>query len=297
MPENEHKSDDFISIDSIKNIFLDFFRFVFRTIDFILISIQRKLGLFLFCCALGLVSGYIYYWQNPRYYHAEMIVQSNTLSKKTYNEIVQNLNDLIGSQSYGALSSQLKIDHDKARDILSIMAVTISNVSLNSDTSTKVSDAFKIQLKARSTSSIPIFQDALLKYFKNSPYLRLIKEGEKRIYEEKLAFINLEQRKLDSLVSTYNMAVSQMKMPTTFYNNAMDPAGLYQYALKLDSVKERTQKWLNNESEAILLIDGFKTPANPQSVSLMLSLLIGFLFGVLLGILLVILSVLRNAKR
>lgn len=295
MPENEHKPDDFISIDSIKNIFLDFCRIVFRSIDFIISSIQRKLGIFLFCCVLGIIAGYLYHWQTPTYYKTEMIVQSNALSKKAYYQIVQNLNDLVMSQSYKALSAQLKIDEGKIKDILGLEAVSINNASLALDTTNKIGEPFKIQLKARNTSSISGLQDALLEYFKSSPYLRLIKEGEKKIYEEKLAFIKLEQKQLDSLLSTYHTTINQMKLPTTFYNNALDPAALYQQALKLDSVKEKTQKWLNNESQSILLIDGFKAPANPQSLSLINALLIGFLTGVLVGILLVILSVLRKA--
>jgi hypothetical protein len=295
MPENTHKSDDYISIATIKKIILDFFRFFFRAVNLIILSIQRQLGLFLFCCLLGLATGYIYYWQNPRYYKTEMIVQSNDLSKKAFHEIVKNLNDLIGSQSYAAFSSQLKINQKISKEVISIEALSMNNGPLNSDTSIKVRDPFKIQLKVSRIASIPILQIALINYLKNSPYLRLIKDGEKRIYTEKLKFIDYEQKKLDSFISDYRLAVTGMKLPTTFYNNAIDPAALYQHALKLDSVREKTQRWLNNESEAILLIDGFKSHANPKSVSLILSLLVGLTAGVLLGTLLVILSVIKKA--
>jgi hypothetical protein len=132
-------------------------------------------------------------------------------------------------------------------------------------------------------------QNALIDYLKNSPYLRHIKEGEKRIFTEKLKFIDYEQKKLDSLISDYRKAVATMKMPTTFYNNAIDPATLYQHALKLDSVREKTERWLNNESEAILLIDGFKSPANPQSISLGVLLIIGLNAGLIIGLSLCIL--------
>src|SRR5688500_14575199 len=290
MPENIHKSDDYISVGSIKNIVLDFFRFLFKAVDFVLISIRRRLGLFLFCCLIGIVGGYLYYWQNPSYYKTEMIVQSNDLTRKAYHEIVNNLNYLITTQSYAALSAQLKIDPEVSKDVLSIEAVAINNATLQTDTSMKIGQLFKIQMKAANISSIPVLENAIIKYINNSPYLRLLKDGEKKIYAEKLQFISYEQKKLDSLISDYHLAVNAMKMPTTFFNNALDPATLYEHALKLDSVKENTQRWLINKSEAILLIDGFKSPASPQSISLILSLLAGLTIGVITGIILVILA-------
>ena len=290
MPETLHKSDDYISVGSIKNIFLDFFRFLFRFLDFIIASIQRRLGLFLFCCLLGMASGYLYYWQNPSYYKTEMIVQSNDLTRKAYHEIVNNLNYLVTTRSYTALSSQLKIGPEVSKGVLSIEAVAINNATLQTDTSTKIGQPFKIQMKAANISFIPVLQNAIIEYLNNTPYIRLIKDGEKRIYAEKLQFISYEQKKLDSLISDYHMAVNAMKMPTTFFNNAVDPAALYEHALKLDSVKENTQRWLVNKSEAILLIDGFKSPASPQSISLILSLLAGLTVGVIAGIILVMLA-------
>ena len=295
MPENLNKSDDYISIEGIKKIFFDFFRIFFRVFDFIILSIQRRLGLFILCCLLGLASGYLYYFQNPPYYKAEMIVQPNDLSKKAYYEILRNLDDLITSQSYTAFSSELKVDPELGQRVVSIEAFGLNSVTLEADTSTRIGQPFKIQMKTTNVSSIPVLQNALLNYLNNSPYLKLIKDGEKRIYTEKLQFINYEQKKIDSLISDYRVAVAAMKMPATFYNNSMDPAALYQHALKLDSVKEAAQRWLNNKSEAILLIDGFKSPANPQSTSLIISLLSGLTIGVIIGILLVILAHIKKA--
>jgi hypothetical protein len=226
-----------------------------------------------------------------------MIVQSNSLTKKAYHEIVENINELIHSQSHAALSSQLKVEEAVIKDVVSLETVNISDESLNADTSTKVGGPFKIQLKSRNTQSIPALQNALLNYFRNSPYLRLIKDGEKKIYTEKLEFIIQQQKKLDSFISNYHSVTGQIKIPSSFYNNTVDPANLYQHSLKLDSVKEKTQRWLNNESEAVLVIDGFKTPANPQSASLMLSLVVGLSIGVVIGMFAVILSVLRRELR
>ena len=73
-------------------------------------------------------------------------------------------------------------------------------------------------------------------------------------------------------------------MPATFYNNALDPAALYEHSLNLANEKEKILKWLNNESQPILLIDSLKTPATPQSKSLIDLLLIGLALGVCTGL-------------
>ena len=84
-------------------------QFVFKVFNFIISAIRRGLVLFIVCCILGVVGSYIYYWQTPRYYDIEMIVQSNGLSKRTYYEIIKSLNGLVTSQSYDNFSSQLKL--------------------------------------------------------------------------------------------------------------------------------------------------------------------------------------------
>lgn len=295
MPENTIQSDDHISLRTIQNMFVDIFRFGFKIFDWVISSIQKALWLFIVCCIIGCLVGYVYYLQVPRFYKTEMIVQPNDLTRKAYYEIIRSLNDLVVSQSYEDFASQLKIDKKIGREVVAVEALSINNESLEADTSTKNKQPFKVQLKTSNIASAGILQNALLNYLNSTPYLSLIKSGQKKIYEEKLEFINHEQRKLDSLVSNYKVAFTAMKMPLTFYNNASDPAALYQHALRLDSVKEYILKWLNNESSAVLLIDGFKKPATPQSVSLVVCLITGLAAGFAAGIILTLLIALKKA--
>jgi hypothetical protein len=56
-------------------------------------------------------------------------------------------------------------------------------------------------------------------------------------------------------------------------------------------------KWINNESEAVFLIDGFKTPVKPQSVDWTVAVLIGLGIGVLIGMLLTLLLEIKRSIR
>jgi len=50
--------------------------------------------------------------------------------------------------------------------------------------------------------------------------------------------------KLDSLKETYNHSLAGMKQPASFFNNALNPAELYEHSLNLASQKEYIQNWL-----------------------------------------------------
>lgn len=294
MPE-ALQSDDYISISKLKEIFLDTFRFVFRVFDFLILSIHRSLSIFIFSCFIGLLAGYLYYWQSPRYFSTEMIVQSNDLSRKAYHEIIGNLNNLVATQSYSGFASLLKIEEPVSRQVLHIEALSINNETLAKDTVTKIGLPFKIALKTSNNSQIPVLQKGILYYLNNNSYLRLTKDGQKRIYLERLQFIEKEQRKLDSLKENYNLTLSAMKATPSFYNNALNPADIYVHSYNLAKERENTLRWLNNESQAVLVIDGFKSPVTPQSTSWGIPLLIGLSAGVLLGILLSLLSGIKKA--
>jgi hypothetical protein len=283
MSENLNQSSDYISLSSIKHILIALFRIFFKILDFLIDAIWKHVYVFLFCCLIGLLAGYIYYKQSAKYFKTEMIVQPTELTRKAYHEIIANLNDLLRFRSHTNFASQLQISPVLGRKVISIEATGINNQSLVPDTSTKNGQVFKIHVETVGNTSLAELQTAILNYLNTNPYVKLIKKGQQKIYLDKLQFIEQEQKKLDTLKSNYNLTMASIKMPATFYNNALNPSELYQHSLNLANEKEKILKWLNNESQAILLIDGLKSPANPQSKSLFNCLFIGLILGAFIG--------------
>jgi hypothetical protein len=281
---------DYISLSAVKNAFLDFFAFLFRGVDYIALSIRKNILVFLLCCLTGLALGYSFYLVRPsRYYTSEMIVNHNELYKKDYFEIINNLNSLILSSDYNSLSKKLNLNRETVEKIEGLAAVKINGETLERDTSTKMGLPFKIRVQLKSFVETDQVQQAVIDYLNNSPYLKRKKDGLKKIYGDRLAYIESELRKLDTLKSTYNAALASSKMSATFYNNAMNPADLYDQSLKLANQKEALLKWLNIESESVTLIDGLKTPVLVESLSLRAILITGFMCGIALGVLMCIL--------
>lgn len=285
MTESNNQSGDYISLEAVKGIFLNIFSILAAFISFIFSSIKRYLLLLVLFTLIGLLAGYMYHLFSPAYYKAEMIVQHNELTTKTYDQIIGGLNNLISSESYSGLAAELKIPEQSARKISLIETVSINNEPLTKDTSTKKIRSFKIGVLLSDNTIIDTLQSALVKYINNTPFLRNLKEGQKKIYNERLSIIEKELKRLDTLKEKYNRYLLTSKTSITFYNNEFDPAGIYDQSIKLSDQKEAILRWLNDESEAVSVIDGFKTPFTPQSQKLRDIMLSGLLSGLLIGLL------------
>jgi hypothetical protein len=229
-----------------------------------------------------------------RSFQTEMIVQQSSLTKKTYHEIINNLDEMIRTSSYDDLACALGVEKHAACQLLSLSATNLSNESLDKDTSTKTGQPFKVRVKTSENVHLPELQNGIVNYLNNNPYAKQKREGQKKILKEKLLFIEQEQMKLDSLKETYNHSLAGMKQPASFFNNALNPSELYEHSLNLASQKEAIQNWMNTEGNGIMLSDGFKIPANPGSYSTIILMLIGLVAGVLSGMILSLLAEFRK---
>jgi hypothetical protein len=131
---------------------------------------------------------------------------------------------------------------------------------------------------------LPDLQIGLLSYLNGNPYVKQKREGQVAILQQKLLFIESEQQKLDSLKNNYNRMLTGMRMPSGVYNNAMNPAELYEQSFQLASQKEYILNWLNTESKGILLIDGFKHTGKRTGAPAWLIFGAGLVAGSVLGI-------------
>ena len=82
-------------------------------------------------------------------------------------------------------------------------------------------------------------------------------------------------------------------MPSTFYNSALNPADLFEQTAKLAKEKEKIVNWLDNESEPVSLIDGFKAPEKPEEMSLKFPVAIGLGIGLLAGLIVALLRAIK----
>jgi hypothetical protein len=279
MNEESIKNEDYIELPPLKKITIRLLRIFFSIVDQLFEVLKKNKLLLLTGMITGMAVGFSYNSSRSVYYEVSMIAESSVVYRKTLAEMVQSLNDLIGSGSQIKLARELDMSEDQAREISRIELTGMFNESLENDTSTKYNQPFKIIARIHNTTLTDTFQKAIVFYLNNKPLLKKIRDEQVAFYLEKLNFTNRQLAKLDSLQTDYNRFLSSSKVATTYYSNDVDPSTTYKQANDLINEKGTVLYWLSQNSKPIQVIDEFKSPALPQSYSGFKSLVYGALIG------------------
>jgi len=300
MNEENIQSEDHINLPPLKKIAIQTLRSIFSVIDLFAEVIRKSKLLLLTGLITGLAVGFSYYSSRPPYFEVSMIAESSAAYRKTLSEMIQSLNVLIGSRSQPKLAAMLDISEQQARQISFIEMTNLSNESLENDTSTKYNQPFKIIARIHNPVLTDTFQHAIENYLNNKPTLKKVKDDQVRFYNEKLAYTDKELAKLDTLKTEYNRFLASSKITSTYYSNDVDPSTIYKQSTDLINEKGIILYWLSTNSKPVQIIDEFKTPALPQSYSLVKSLSFGALVGLgicfLLGLYIELYRKIRNYK-
>jgi hypothetical protein len=216
-----------------------------------------------------------------------MIVSHNELTKRTYAEAIEQLNSLALSRSYKQLSRELNFGEASAEQVKALRTYNMNGDLLLEDTSNSRNLPFIIKAEVFDNSIADSLQESLLIYFNDNKYLKGRKENQKRMFEERLVFISGELEKLDSLKRQYNQFLGSSGKTAMFYNNAFNPAEIYQRSNEYQQQKESVTTWLNNEYQTIKVIEGFKPAIRPvdgfKERIILYFILGGMLIGCFLG--------------
>jgi hypothetical protein len=279
MNEENIKSDDYIGLPPFKKLTIQFLRFIFSIVDLFFDVINKSKLLLLAGLIAGLALGYYYYTSRSSNFEVSMIAQSSAVHRKTLMEMIQALNELIVSHSYVKMANELNISEQDARQLKYLELTGLLNENVESDTSSKFDQPFKITAKIGNTNLTDTFQNALVNYLDNKPALKKINEEQVKFRNEKLAFINMELAKLDTLTTVYNRYLASSKITTTYYINEADPSKIYKQATDLIDEKGIILNWLGSNSKPIQVIDEFKSPLLPRTKYRFKTLAIGALIG------------------
>lgn len=294
MSTKETHPDDQITFSNLRITVRYFLKQFFRFCSFLQLVIDKGRFIMLGGLLLGMIPGFLYYYQSPKYYKGTMILTSTKLYKKTFADIVEQLNTVTASGISTSLSKELKISPATAQEIRYFDTKNTFDKPLKEDTSTKLNQPFKIIVGLNQTDSITQIQDALMAYLNNRPQLKHIREQEAIIYTAKLQQLDRELANIDSLKTEFNHFLATSKISATVYSSAINPAEMYQQSINLIKEKENTQRLLNIENNAVSLLDGFKVSISARPVSLTRLVLITGTLGIVLGFMVAFLLELRK---
>jgi len=296
MDEKQYHAEDQINLGALKQLLFGILREFFTFVTFTRLVLRRKLLYLIAGAVIGVGCALGIYFKRPNVFQATMVVTHNKLTKNTYGEIIEQLNRLVATGVPDKLAAELNVPVELVSNVLQIDAQNMSNLPLARDTSTKMYQTFKINIRFLDSATFldqriaDTLTTAFINYLNNLPYLKKLAEVDRQNALERLAYIEQDMARLDSLKTSINKSIQQFRMPATIYNNAINPAEIYQQSSNLIGLRERTLRQLEVDLDTVWLLDGFKITEVPRSRSLpdllwilgALGLFTGFLVGLLL---------------
>jgi hypothetical protein len=275
MPDNKVASEDYISFSAFVAAAL---RAWFKLMSLSKFVIRKSWGSLLVGMLAGGLVGFLYHVSASGNYKVTAVVSYSEFNKRVFGEVLADLETLVITDSKSTLAAKLKIPYVVANNINKIEGQSFFNESLSKDTSNAM--LFKIVVGLKKPVDVDTLQEALINYLNDLPYVKKLKEAKSEVYQDRLAFINGELGKLDTLKSEYVHYLSAFKTPSTFYNNTFDPGTLYRQSYILDSLKDATILLLVTDTHLVSTVSGFKPTENPEvisrSVSVIGCVLLGF---------------------
>jgi hypothetical protein len=289
MTEQKGHPEDYISVPGFKQTSRNVLKALFGTIFIIGMAIRRNMGIFLLVIACSLIIGYSYFLITPRVYKYDMVVEYNSLSRKAYVQIFNELNTISGKGGDSALSAELNLGKHVTSNIISFGVQGVDGQLPVNDTSSRPEGLLKVSVSLKTSTRPDELQNAVLNYVNTRPYLKKMKAAQNEVYKMKMDFVNSELAKLDTLKDTYNRFIGSGRIATTLYNNAFNPADIYTRSGELMVQKADLINWLSTKDHAVTAVDGFKQINYPTSASMSGHFIIAGVAGILIGMLICLL--------
>jgi hypothetical protein len=282
MTDKKVHPEDYIAIPNAKSFLINGFRLFFRSLDFLMTTIRKSVVLLVIGMVAGGLVGVILHLLTSKNFSVSMSVQYTTLDKRAYTDILDQMETLIKSRSYETLASDLRVSPSIIENINTVDGATMDNLPLRKDTTSY--PFFKIVLGLKSPYGVDSLEGALVNYFNGLPYLKKKKEGEIRVYREQLDYIDSETVKIDSLKKAYTRSLNTTRPVSGVFINGFDPSNIYHQSYQLDTMRASINAWLNDRSQPILLVKGFRATKTPQSISRSASIVVCILAGFLIAL-------------
>lgn len=281
MPDNKVPSEDDISLSGLKMFVAATLRAIFKLLALSKFVIKKSWAFLLTGMLAGGLIGFLYHMSGSSNYKVTTVVAYSEFNKRVFEELLADLQTLVMTQSKSTLASELKIPYEQADNINKIYGESFLNESLLKDTSNAM--LFKIVVSLKKPVNVDTLQEALVNYLNDLPYVKQLKAAKTKAYEDRLAFLDAQLGKLDTLKNEYVHSLAAFKSPTTFYNNAFDPASIYRQSYLLDSIRDATTVLLVSDTHLVSTVSGFKSTVNPEVISQSMSIIAFVLLGFLIA--------------
>ena len=240
-----------------------------RAFFYILASLKRYY-LIAALVFIGIVAGGHFFLKTTgyNYYESGMACEFNSMSNKTYGEMLQNLEILVKTHSFASLSQTLQIPLPDAQKILNIDAVNMSGSPLNEDIT---ADKFPFYIKVKATDRAVFFvlQPALMNYLNTaSPYRQKTNDFESASTLNKINFLKKDLSLADTIIEGYGKYLSSGRSLIISDTSAKNSniSALFRYKDQQEN-KLLQLEWRIKElaqGHAVEVLHGFLPPDTPS---------------------------------
>lgn len=188
------------------------------------------IAVFVFCVAAGM------YLSRPsaKMYKAEAMAVLHGGEAQTVREVLKQLENSLASDDKISLATKMGIPDSVSKNILEIRTFNVIDYlddgtadkidfknthTLDDTMNVKMKNRLYIRIKTRNIAQVPVFQDALLRYFAANPILNTQFEAQKKHYTDQIKICDAELQRIDSMAKVFYFkdAGDQMK----FDNNKL----------------------------------------------------------------------------
>jgi hypothetical protein len=289
MTEKKFHPEDNIEVPSFKSFVINAFRLFFKLVDILILSLRKGTILLIGGAVAGALVGEVLHLMNKKNFSVAMVVEYTNLDKRTFNDVIEQLGNLVRTSSDEVIAANLKVSQLVSQNINSIAGKTLDGRPLSSDTSSY--PFFRIEVGLKSPYGADSLETGLINYFNELPYLKKSKEAQIKVYSDELANADRQAVGIDSLKSAYVHSLNGIKPGSGISISEADPANLFRQAYQLDTMRASLRYWLDSKSQSVVLVRGFQATRSPQSLSAPASIVLCVTLGVLIAL---IFSMLRQ---
>ncbi len=219
-----------------------------------------------FVFILILCAGLFCRYRTTVYYEATMVcLLKEPAYKKTYGEMVHDLDKLAKSHSYAALSTRLKISPADAKQILEIEGKNSVGSMLYEDITTTYTPLY-FTVKSIDNRVFPAIERALMDYINTgSPYLNEKVLRDSASVQARINYLNRNINVVDSVLASIYGLMKRNGLNADTSINANKFAMLLRYKTDMDDDLVKQTRRARDLKTQIELLHGFMPADNPVS--------------------------------
>lgn len=253
-----------ITAADTRDFLKSFTSFISNAIRYILTALKRHWAVTITTFILIAGAGAYYLSTSIPYYKATMVCEFTALSKKTYGEMLLQLDALAKSHSYTTLAKTLNIPETEANAIQSIEGNNITGTPLYDDFTGDRGPMY-ITVTSTSPKAFPALEQEIPKYLSSSPFRVKRNDMEREQQLQKIQYLNADLNSLDSVIAAYTTFIRHTETSVDSTTLLAKIPQLFELKSEMEDKIQKAEWRVKELDQTVELLYGFVAPDKPST--------------------------------